>query len=120
MVSCHIDIDPRPAPRPRVGRSGQVYMPNEYKEYVEEIRKQANPYFLNYSSHCPAALYINFSRNVPIKQKRYGDIDNLIKGVMDALIGYAYFDDAQIVSVTANKFKGDSPGIDIIIDYLEE
>ena len=35
--------------------------------------------------------------------KDHGDIDNIVKAVMDALNGHAYADDAVIYAVSANK-----------------
>ena len=38
----------------------------------------------------------------------YGDIDNHVKAIMDALTGICYDDDRQIVAITARKFFGQS------------
>lgn len=35
--------------------------------------------------------------------KDHGDIDNIVKAVMDALNGHAYADDAVVYAVSANK-----------------
>lgn len=119
MFSCRIDIEPKPAPRPRVTKIGQVYMEAWYKEYLSNIRLQADKYLCGYCSHDPIRLKVEFHRNIPVKQKRFGDVDNLIKGVMDALIGYGYYDDAQIVEVTGIKCHSETPCIKIYMEYLE-
>jgi Holliday junction resolvase RusA-like endonuclease len=36
------------------------------------------------------------------------DLDNIVKAIMDALNGYAFEDDKQVVSITARKFKDGS------------
>jgi Holliday junction resolvase RusA-like endonuclease len=41
-------------------------------------------------------------KNPPVYPKR-GDLDNMIKFVLDALNGKLYVDDSQIVSITARK-----------------
>ena len=41
------------------------------------------------------------------------DIDNYLKGVMDAMNGVAYLDDALVVSVEVAKHYHDSPHIDV-------
>lgn len=46
----------------------------------------------------------------------YGDIDNHVKAIMDALIGIAYDDDRQVIEITARKFFGQSK----VIIQLEE
>lgn len=49
------------------------------------------------------------------------DADNIAKAVCDALNGYAYQDDAQIVSLSVAKRYAREPKIDVTItDYLEE
>ena len=37
-----------------------------------------------------------------------GDIDNIIKPIMDALIGVAYLDDSVVEAVSAQKFEPDA------------
>lgn len=46
---------------------------------------------------------------------RKPDVDNLTKSVLDALRKVIYRDDAQIVSLVANKVYGHTPGVSIHI-----
>jgi len=46
---------------------------------------------------------------------RRPDIDNLIKTCLDALNKFAFEDDSQIITLTANKYYGNPPHIDITI-----
>lgn len=46
------------------------------------------------------------------------DIDNILKAIFDALNGYAYEDDAQIVHIVADKFYAESPYVEVIINEL--
>jgi crossover junction endodeoxyribonuclease RusA len=41
------------------------------------------------------------------------DIDKLVRAVLDALTGYAYKDDSQVVSVIATKMFGPASGVKI-------
>ena len=41
------------------------------------------------------------------------DLDKLIRGVLDALTGIAYTDDAQVVSIHAHKVYGATPGVEV-------
>lgn len=43
------------------------------------------------------------------------DCDNVIKAVLDALNGVAYYDDVQVVEVTFHKWYGDNPRLEIDI-----
>lgn len=51
-----------------------------------------------------------------VTSRNWGDLDNHVKAIMDALIGIAYDDDRQVVEITARKFFGQSK----IIIKLEE
>jgi Holliday junction resolvase RusA-like endonuclease len=44
------------------------------------------------------------------------DIENSVKGVMDALQSVVYLDDRQIVSLTARKVYGDRPRLEIVLN----
>ena len=56
-----------------------------------------------------------------ILSKTFGDLDNFIKAVMDALNGICYVDDAQCVEFTrCRKFKSDEPKIVITIEEVEQ
>ena len=41
------------------------------------------------------------------KDKRKKDIDNILKPILDALIGVAYFDDSQVVELNVKKIPSD-------------
>ena len=41
-----------------------------------------------------------------ITNRNYGDVDNFLKAVMDALTGICYVDDRQVTEVHARKFFG--------------
>ena len=42
-----------------------------------------------------------------------GDIDNLCKGVMDALEGIAFVNDRQVVEITARKMYGEDDCVSV-------
>ena len=46
------------------------------------------------------------------------DIDNILKSIFDALNGYAFADDSQIVKVVAEKVYADEPFVEVAIDEL--
>lgn len=52
-----------------------------------------------------------------IKHTHKPDIDNIEKSVLDALNGYAYEDDSQIVKLSAEKFYSENPRVEL---YMKE
>ena len=46
------------------------------------------------------------------------DIDHLIRAIFDSLTGITYFDDGQVVEVTARKVYGDTPGVQVTVSPL--
>lgn len=38
------------------------------------------------------------------RPRKIGDLDNILKGALDALSGYMYFDDKQIVMILAHRY----------------
>jgi Holliday junction resolvase RusA-like endonuclease len=53
-----------------------------------------------------------------IRPAKRPDVDNLIKSAADAMNGFAYRDDAQIVKVTAQKFYSRTPHVKIQLGAL--
>ena len=111
-----LDIEPKPCPRPRFGKC--AYMPAEYVAYKEMIgalvkaKVQGTPLTDNLK------LQITFRRKFKVQSRRFGDIDNLVKGVLDSLNGILFVDDSQVVSLMATKIQSASVGIDINIDKI--
>ncbi|EAK0414697.1 RusA family crossover junction endodeoxyribonuclease [Campylobacter fetus] len=115
-----IHIKPVAAARPRVSKYA-VYYPKTYTKYKNnlksllknEIKKPYDGFLLVdfefYFKHPKSwtktqkAIFENDSRTWHTKKP---DIDNLSKGVMDALNNLAYKDDAQVVCLVAKKFYG--------------
>lgn len=117
MISFELDIEPMPAPRPRATRHGHIYVEPAYLQYRKDIAymaRQHNPGILTTEA---IKLDLTFFRNKEITSSRFGDIDNLVKGVLDALKGVIYVDDAQVHSISAHKIKREKPGIWVVVYY---
>lgn len=114
---------PVPKARPRVTRSGHTYTPKTTKDYEAKVREAyREKYGVEiFPDKTPLAMLVEFSYTPPkswsrIKQKKAidkelfptsrPDVDNLLKGVEDALNGVAYKDDSQIVALTSRKIYG--------------
>ena len=124
--------------RPRVSRRGNyvhTYTPEKTRNFEEALR------FEFMASNCePMPVY---GRDVTLKAKvligvsipksyskkkqalcrdrfiapsKKPDIDNILKAIFDALNGYAYADDVQIVRVYAEKVYAEEPFVEVEID----
>lgn len=114
---------PVPQPRPKIstrGGFGRAYTPanhpiNEYRQAVEMYAKLAGCELLSGS----VAISVQFIFERPKSHfSKSGlkkdapdfvgcDVDNLLKGVLDALTGIAFIDDRQVEYVEAGKIWGD-------------
>jgi len=117
-----LNIKPKACPRPRVTRSGRVYYPIGYKEWIKDCRDQ-----LEEMDIPSGALHIEivFVFHRPKRLKRYGDrvihdkrpdLDNCVKSVLDAL---PIKDDCRVSSIYARKYYAawnEEPCIEITID----
>jgi len=88
-----------PAPRPRLSKHG-AYLPAQYRKYRESLATEL-------AKHIPSdrrnyAIRITVYRDYDVCDKRYGDVDNLAKTIMDALP----FDDARVVAISITKRTG--------------
>ena len=126
--------------RPRYSRRGEyvhTYTPQRTKDFEDAIRFE----FL--ASNCEAMPV--YDREVALKAdiligvsipKSYSkkkqalcrdrfiapnkkpDIDNILKSIFDALNGYAFVDDVQIVRVTAEKVYAEEPFVEVTINEV--
>lgn len=125
---------PLPAPRPRFrvikARSGQTfvstYYDKKYKTFLEKapvaIRREVTGLgsLMPVALKGPLSLHVHFYVERPKTTKRdipRYDIDNYLKGIMDA-ITYAgiWLDDDQVAQVGAKKsWATDNPGVGVFV-----
>lgn len=126
--------------RPRVSRRGNyvhTYTPERTREFEDAIR------FEFMASNCErmpvyereqalkAEILVGVSIPKSYSKKKQAlcrcrfiapnkkpDIDNILKSIFDALNGYAFADDVQIVKVVAEKVYADKPFVEVVIDEL--
>jgi Holliday junction resolvase RusA-like endonuclease len=121
-----IPIAPVPAPRPRVVRIGGksvAYNDPKYTAYkysIGLIAKSKIKKPLPESVCIKIEFFYQIPKSWTKKEKAEAkwhtskpDIDNLIKGCMDALNGIAYEDDSQVVQVSARKQYAQFSGVQI-------
>ena len=105
-----IEIAPVACPRPRVTRSGRVYYPVKYRNWVKEMKERLSDVYV---PDGPIMVEITFVIHRPKRlgagQREYHDkrpdLDNLVKSVLDAL---PIADDARVVKIVADKFYASS------------
>lgn len=110
-----LPIDCRPAPRPRITRKASFY-PEWYTNLRSTISKRAETEMKRAGYlpvRCPVKLEVQVERTYDIGNIKYGDVDNLLKTVMDALTEICYDDDRFIQSVTIKKLTAQTPKLTV-------
>ena len=103
LIKIVVECDPIPAARPRFnGR--KCYQPARDKDYRERVSwaaklamKGAEP--LKGEICAEIKLYRKYKRTA----RRFGDVDNHLKAIFDALSGIVIADDAQIIRCVVSK-----------------
>ncbi len=108
-----------PAPRPRFTKWGSTYYPKKYKTYLEDIKRLAKeryggPLYTSEDFVRDEALSISIIAIFPRpKSTKLGrplpDVDNIAKGVLDALHDVVYLNDKVVGVIQVAKVWG-SPG----------
>lgn len=122
-------VDGRPVPkgRPRVTQNG-TYTPKSTREYEAAIRaawerENVMPFAAGDALELDVIAYFPIPKGAPKERRaemelapylKRGDLDNIVKAVMDALNGYAYPDDAAIWNIAARKRYTNEPPVTIV------
>lgn len=112
--------EPVPLARPRFAR-GRMYLPQKSRDYRKILQKAARSAMDNFKPLTGALFcHLNFYRKFKATSRNYGDLDNHVKAVFDALNGICYGDDAQIVRFSAakNTDKVEPPRIEVEIGVV--
>lgn len=123
---------PVPQARPRVAmRDGKAhgYTPARCRNWQQLVAMQATHFAPATPLTGPLGLELKFvlprPKSVSVKRRPYPctkpDLDNLIKGVTDALEGLFYSSDSQIVQLVAEKVyesEESRPGVRIILGEM--
>lgn len=136
-IECYIPGQAVPQLRPRIVRKGQHYglaeqqKVREWKAYVRFIFASEAQKKGWQASKRPIVLSLTFYMQAPSSFSRKKqivamsgeihptakpDLDNLIKGVIDALNGTAWIDDSCIVELRAKKQYSETPGVIIEVE----
>ena len=117
-----------PKQRPRIsGR--RAYTPKRTKDYEERVLEafcsSYRGFYPAFGKDVPVRICITVHQAIPkswskkkqlqaeqgeiVPLSRNGDIDNIAKSVLDALNGYAYLDDCQVVRLEISKVYAENP-----------
>lgn len=138
MIEINIEgLEPVAKGRPRFSTIGGIvrtHTPKKTVDFENAVKAAAIEQMKKAGSELmdgPVSLFVRFTIGIPEswpKWKRKAasenviahtgkpDIDNLIKGVKDALNGVAWIDDSQIMFLNTYKMYGEVPNIKITID----
>jgi Holliday junction resolvase RusA-like endonuclease len=113
-------INPMACPRPRFTKFGRPYMPKKYMDWKKELVKMMGD--KEHGLNHPVKMRLDFifyNENKPWgPHHQKPDVDNLVKGFMDACQdGGMLVDDSVVYSIQAKKLWGYSPMIKCIIEY---
>jgi len=115
------DLNIVPYCRPRINSMTKaVYNPEKYTAFKNQLAMIAKAQMqgkppIKGAFKLSADFFKVSSAN--ILNKKFGDTDNFVKSVLDALTGICYVDDAQCVELgTIRKFKSKNPKIIITIE----
>lgn len=124
MIHLIIDQKPLPKERPRFNtKSGHAYTPSKTAKYESHIKFAAKCVCQRpFEGPVEVRLVFNFLKAKSSKLNhvtKRPDIDNLTKGVLDALNGVAFIDDAQIIKLYCEKNFSAVENIEITVHELK-
>lgn len=114
-----LPVEPKPQARPRFG-GGHAYEPSAIRTYKTAVGFAARSAMAGVEPMtAPIAVVVKCYRNFKPASRRYGDADNLLKAVLDALNRVVWRDDAQVVRATVEKLQSPTPRLEIEIMPVE-
>ena len=136
IINFKVDGAAVPKQRPRIS-GHRAYTPKRTKDYEErvlnEFRSSYNGFYPAFGKDVPVSVEIRIGQAIPkswskkkqlqaelgdiVPLSRNGDIDNIAKSILDALNGFAYEDDCQVVRLKVVKFYSAEPYAEV---WLEE
>ncbi len=112
-----VPIEPMPARRPRFA-GGVVYNDPKYTAFKAAVAHYARRAMQGREPLTGAVkLTADFYRRRKPTSRTYGDADNHLKSICDAMNGICYLDDAQVTIGTFTKNRGEGH-IDIQLEEL--
>lgn len=121
MLRIEIEGDPIPLARPRYSIR-RVYQPKRNVEYRQRVQAAARV-AMKGKEPMSGELFadVKIYRKYKPTARNFGDADNHLKAIFDALTGICYKDDCQICRCTVEKFTDkENPRAVIEIGAMED
>ena len=117
MIKFTVEVEPLPQPRPRFSR-GRCFQPKPIVEYKAAITQAARLAMANREPMTgELSAVIKLFRKYKSTSRRFGDLDNHAKAILDALNGVCFVDDSQVVKLTVEKYTDkDNPRVEVEIE----
>ena len=118
MTAIKMELDCKPVPYVRVTQRSKYYN-TQYQRYFDFKQFLQYNFISNKENTRKAKQYYNndFEIYIEIQGKTRADIDNILKGVLDAYNQIAYEDDRNCISATISKRKNSTKN-KIIINII--
>lgn len=110
MWVIRLPVNPVPAARPKLTRSGKAYYPKTYSKFKGAASKAMRAAMMEAGFHKrltgPLLVSLVFCVERPGKTKLQfpkPDVDNYAKAILDACNGHIWIDDEQVIALRAEK-----------------
>lgn len=117
LVEFFVTGNPVPKQSFRALRSGGGYIERDVRAWQEKVRRRAET---GMEGRPPSRSWVEVELDFILKHNRRVDLDNLSKGVLDALKKVVYIDDTQIVHLMLHKHAGKSAGVYVLVSEVIE
>lgn len=118
MLRLEVPVDPIPLSRPRFS-CGRAYLPARSRKYREALQSAIKAAMTGKAPSFKEDIscQLKFYRKFKPTSRRFGDVDNLIKAVLDATQGLLFVDDAAVTRITAEKLQDvERPRVEMIFE----
>lgn len=133
IISFTVYGEPTAQGRPkfaRIGNGVRAYDPAKSRDYKQSVRAAALEVKPDVLLEGALSLVVMAYRTVPksfskkkaaqaiaqeIQPTTRPDLDNIIKGIKDALKGVIWRDDSQVVNISAAKWYSDTPRVEVSV-----
>jgi Holliday junction resolvase RusA-like endonuclease len=117
LVEFFINGHPVPKQSFRALKSGGGYIDHNVRQWQEKVQRRAE---IAMHGREPTRSWVEVELDFVLAHNRRVDLDNLSKGVLDALKKVVYVDDSQIVHLLLHKHAGQRSGVYILVSEVQE
>lgn len=117
LVDFFVAGSPVPKQSFRSLKTGGGYIERDVRAWQERVRRLAVE---RMEGRPPCASWVEVELDFILQHNRRVDLDNLSKGVLDALKRVVYHDDSQIVHLLLHKHAGHNAGVYILVSEVNQ